>query len=47
MITALAFGHCVLLMYKAAKLEMPTEFSSTTQARRLVRALRKQGKDRA
>lgn len=45
MITALAFGHCVLQMYKAAQLEMPMEFSSTKEARRLVRALRKQGKE--
>jgi hypothetical protein len=45
LITALAFGHCVLQMYKAAQLEMPMEFSSIKEARRLVRALRKQGKD--
>ncbi len=47
LITALAFGHCVLQMYKAAQLEMPMEFSSIKEARRLVRALRKQGKESA
>ena len=45
LITALAFGHCVLQMYKAAQLEMPMEFYSIKEARRLVRALRKQGKE--
>lgn len=45
MITALAFGHCVLQIYKAAQLEMPKEFTSMKEARRLVRALRKQGKE--
>lgn len=45
-ITALAFGHCVIRMYDAAKLDVPTEFSSIKEARRLVRALRKQGKER-
>lgn len=44
-ITALAFGHCVIRMYDAAKIDIPTEFSSIKEARRLVRALRKQGKD--
>ena len=44
-ITALAFGHCVVRMYDAAKIDIPTEFSPTKESRRLVRALRKQGKD--
>ncbi len=45
LITALAFGHCVIRIYDAAKLDVPTEFSSIKEAQRLVRALRKQGKD--
>lgn len=45
LITALAFGHCVVRMYDAAKIDIPAEFSSVKEARRLVRALRKQGKE--
>ncbi len=45
LITALAFGHCVMLISKYAKVDIPLEFSSVKEAKRLVRALRKQGKD--
>ena len=45
MITALAFGHCLSQVYKFAQLDMPQEFTSIKEARRLVRALRKQGKE--
>jgi len=45
LVTALAFGHCVMLISKAAKVDIPLEFSSVKEAKRLVRALRKQGKD--
>jgi len=45
LVTALAFGHCVMLISKYANVDIPLEFSSVKEARRLVRALRKQGKD--
>ena len=47
MVTALSFGHCVVLMYKLAKLEMPEYFSAKKESQRLARALRKQGRDKA
>ena len=45
LVTALGFGHCVMLMYKAAGLAVPPEFLPKKEANRLVRALRKQGRD--
>lgn len=45
LVTALGFGYCVLLLYKAAKLEIAEDFSPSKEAKRLARALRKQGRD--
>ena len=46
LLVTLSFAHCMVLLYKAAKIEIPDDFNSLKEARRLIRLLRKQGRDK-